>query len=647
MTTTLSAVLEQQATAVVGRERERAALLELTGDGGPVVAWVHGIGGAGKTALLRAFAAEAREAGAAVVALDCRTVEPTEAGVLGALSEQLDAPVHSVPEAAEALRALGDPVVLILDGYEVLTLADAWVRLTLLPALPATARIAIGSRDRPSTAWSGALGPLLRGVALGTLAPPAAEALLRRSGVPAREARAINCFAHGHPLALLLAASAHAERPGLALEHAALPTVVDALARLYLDGLDPDTRRALDAASVTRRTTLSLLAAQLPDEPAHEAFARLRALPFTELGRDGLVIQDTVREAVAALLRAGDPAAHRRLKLAAWHQLRSEMRDAHPDEMWRYTADALYLIENPGVREIYFPTAAPTHVHEPARPDDWAGIEAILRRHEPPENAAVVRRYWETAPETFVVSRGAAGELTGYYFCFVPRDVSPRVLDADPVASAWREHLRANPLPPGQIALFIREWGWQRGGRVAAPGEPSICLDIKRTYLELRPALGRAYLPVRDFGETADKLAPLGFVRAPGFDTQTGAETVYTLFADLGPASFDGWLADIGARELHLTAERVLDAEQRRLVLDGETIDLTRLELGVLRHLHEREGRVVTREELFREVWGHTWTGGDGNALEAVVSSLRRKLGSRASVLATVRGAGYRLGALR
>jgi hypothetical protein len=647
VSTTLSAVLEQQAAAVVGRDDERAALLELTQEGGPVVTWVHGIAGAGKTALLRAFAADARTAGAAVVVLDCRTVEPTEAGFLAALSGALGATVRTVPEAAGALRDLGDRVVLVLDGFEVLTLADAWVRLTLLPALPATARIAVGSRDRAPAAWVDALGPLLRGVALGNLAPAAAEALLQRSGVPAPQARAINGFAHGHPLALLLGASAHAERPGLALEHAAIPTVVDTLARLYLDGLDAATRRALDAASVTRRTTLSLLGAQLPGEPAHEAFERLRALPFTELGREGLVVQDTVREAVAALLRAGDPAAHRRLKTAAWRQLRSEMRDAHPAELWRYTADMLYLLENPSLREIYFPTTAPTHVYEPARPGDGPGIDAIIREHEAPEHAAVIRRYWEAAPETFMVARDASGGLTGFYFVFVPRDVSPRLLDSDPAAVAWREHLRRNPLAHGQIALFIRQWGTVKGGREPAPGEPSICLDIKRTYLELRPALGRVYLGVSDLGEPREKLAALGFDHAPGFETAFGPETFHTLFAEFGPGSVDGWLADLGARELHLGEERVLDPGERRLTLDGRAIDLTRLEAGVLRHLHEREGRVVTREELFREVWGHTWTGGDGNALEAVVSSLRRKLGPRASALATVRGAGYRLGSLR
>ena len=134
-------------------------------------------------------------------------------------------------------------------------------------------------------------------------------------------------------------------------------------------------------------------------------------------------------------------------------------------------------------------------------------------------------------------------------------------------------------------------------------------------------------------------------MRAPEFGTQIG-EPVYTLFADLGPGSFDGWLADIGARELHLGADRVIDVEQRRLLLDGEAVELTGREVDVLSHLHAREGRVVSRDELFRDVWGTTWTG-DGNALEAVVSSLRRKLGAQAGALQTVRGTGYRLAALR
>ena len=177
------------------------------------------------------------------------------------------------------------------------------------------------------------------------------------------------------------------------------------------------------------------------------------------------------------------------------------------------------------------------------------------------------------------------------------------------------------------------------------PGEPSICLDIKRTYLELRPALARVYLPVRDVGESAEQLRPLGFEPAPGHEAAIGGATYYTLFADFGAGSVDGWLAELGARELHLGDHGVLDDGERRLVLDGSPVDLTRLEHGVLRHLHRRQGRAVPRAELFREVWGHEWMG-DGNALEVVISGLRRKLGAQAKALETVRGVGYRLGAL-
>ena len=48
----------------------------------------------------------------------------------------------------------------------------------------------------------------------------------------------------------------------------------------------------------------------------------LRPLPFVEFGPDGLVLHDTVREVVAALLRVNDPPAYRAHRIAAWRQLR-------------------------------------------------------------------------------------------------------------------------------------------------------------------------------------------------------------------------------------------------------------------------------------------------------------------------------------
>jgi DNA-binding response OmpR family regulator len=85
----------------------------------------------------------------------------------------------------------------------------------------------------------------------------------------------------------------------------------------------------------------------------------------------------------------------------------------------------------------------------------------------------------------------------------------------------------------------------------------------------------------------------------------------------------------------------LLDPDRRQLILDGTRADLTKLEFDVLQYLYEREGRVVGRAELLRDVWGYDWSGGS-NVVEVVISALRRKLGDSAGTLQTVRGAGYR-----
>jgi hypothetical protein len=215
------------------------------------------------------------------------------------------------------------------------------------------------------------------------------------------------------------------------------------------------------------------------------------------------------------------------------------------------------------------------------------------------------------------------------------------LLRSDPVTAAWMEHLRRAPVPTHQRVLFNRH--------ALASGDSAMAtlwLDVKRVYLELRPHLRRLYLPVPDVNRALTVLAPLGFAALAGAPVQIGQDAHWTLVNDFGPGSIDGWLSEVVGRELAADEPTVLDSAARRLVLDGRGVDLSRLELDVLRHLQRREGIAVTREELLREVWGHEWTGANSNVVEAVVSGLRRKMGNRAAALETVRGVGYRLGPL-
>ena len=200
---------------------------------------------------------------------------------------------------------------------------------------------------------------------------------------------------------------------------------------------------------------------------------------------------------------------------------------------------------------------------------------------------------------------------------------------------------RRAPVPSHQRVLFERH-ALALGDIAMAP----LWLDIKRVYLELRPNLRRLYTQVPDVDRALTVLAPLGFAALPGAPVQIGQNDCWTLVNDFGPGSIDGWLTEVVGLELGADEPTALDPAGRRLTLDGRGVELSRLELDVLRHLQRREGVAVTREELLREVWGHQWTGASSNVVEAVVSGLRRKMGDRAAALQTVRGVGYRLGPL-
>jgi hypothetical protein len=636
---TLQSTLDERAGALIGRDLERAALLELVERDTPLVAFVHGIAGVGKSMLLQAAAGDARARGTRVIALDGRAFEPTERGFLEALGSALGTPLSTIADAAAALA--GDArVLLTIDTYEQLLLLDAWLRQSFVPALPQNVRLLLAGRDAPS-AWQRDLGDLVRTIRLDNLSDEAAQAMLRRAGVDAARAAGVARIARGHPLSLQLAAGALAERPGLPAEEAVLGPMVEELAQLYLDGLDPTTRRALDAAAVVRRTTLTLLEAMLPEDDPAELFSALRALPFVELGAEGLVIHDTVRTATSALLQASDPARHRAHRRAAWTRLRAELRTAGRPDLWRYTADMLYLVENPIVRDAFFPGGSDELTIEPARTADRAAIVAMSNARQGPEATGFVEAWLHSALDVFRVVRDASGAVLGFSTVCRPQDVSRSLLRSDPVTAGWLEHLRRAPVPAGQLVLFNRH--------ALASGEAAtarLWLDAKRVYLELRPHLRRLYKVVPDVDRALTALAPLGFAALPEAPVRIGDDAYWTLVNDFGPGSIDGWLSEVVGREIGADEPTVLDPAARRLTLDGRRVDLSRLEVDVLRHLQRREGAAVTREELLREVWGHRWTGASSNVVEAVVSGLRRKMGDRAAALETVRGVGYRLGPL-
>jgi two-component system, OmpR family, response regulator len=84
----------------------------------------------------------------------------------------------------------------------------------------------------------------------------------------------------------------------------------------------------------------------------------------------------------------------------------------------------------------------------------------------------------------------------------------------------------------------------------------------------------------------------------------------------------------------------ILDTAQMRVISDGRPLNLTPLEYRLLSYLIHHIGRVVSREELMDHVYSHDHHR-DENAIEALMTRLRRKLGH--DCIETRRGYGYTL----
>jgi DNA-binding response OmpR family regulator len=99
-----------------------------------------------------------------------------------------------------------------------------------------------------------------------------------------------------------------------------------------------------------------------------------------------------------------------------------------------------------------------------------------------------------------------------------------------------------------------------------------------------------------------------------------------------------------GATESRVVQGVRVDADARRAWLGEDEIDLTSKEFDLLSLLVAEAGKVVTREQIMRQVWDSKWWGST-KTLDMHVSWLRRKLGDDAHsprFITTVRGVGFR-----
>jgi two-component system, OmpR family, response regulator len=86
----------------------------------------------------------------------------------------------------------------------------------------------------------------------------------------------------------------------------------------------------------------------------------------------------------------------------------------------------------------------------------------------------------------------------------------------------------------------------------------------------------------------------------------------------------------------------IYDQQGRRATLDGQALDLSARELGLLEVLLQRAGRLVSKEQIVEHLceWGEEVS---HNAIEVYMHRLRKKIEGGGLNINTVRGLGYSL----
>ncbi len=215
------------------------------------------------------------------------------------------------------------------------------------------------------------------------------------------------------------------------------------------------------------------------------------------------------------------------------------------------------------------------------------------------------------------------------------------VLTADPPPASATAVLPALDLLPHSVRLAARDVRALLGGP-----SPDLVLVDART--ELADARGTC----RVLHSTGIGVPLLVVVEAAGLiavSADWGIDDVVLVTAE--PAEVEARLrlatgrmqvAATGSNELIRAGELSIDQTTYSARLKGRPLDLTYKEFELLKFLAQHAGRVFTRDQLLREVWGYDYFGGT-RTVDVHVRRLRAKLGSEyESMIGTVRQVGYK-----
>jgi two-component system, OmpR family, phosphate regulon response regulator PhoB len=168
------------------------------------------------------------------------------------------------------------------------------------------------------------------------------------------------------------------------------------------------------------------------------------------------------------------------------------------------------------------------------------------------------------------------------------------------------------------------------------PGMPGteICKSLKNSEKTARIPI----IMMTARGEEIDRVVGFevgadDYVQKP-FSTRELMLRVKAVLRRAAPETTTGRIVTIGTLSI--------DTDRHTVTVAGKMTELSAIEFKLLLTLAERQGRVQSREQLLKDVWGYNY-GGDTRTVDTHLTRLRAKLGKEGDLIRTVRGFGYKL----
>ncbi|NDJ19537.1 ATP-binding protein [Myxacorys almedinensis] len=550
---------------------------------------LSGVGGVGKTMLLREWMRICQSSQIPVAYLDARNFDPLPDAFLSALR----AAMHLAPTDAPTpiLAAQSDRYVLLINNYELLTPLDGWLREVFLPQLSEHILVVLAGRCALSSVWQTDPGwqTLLQSIALQNLTPDESRLYLTKRAIPVAQQRTIIEFTSGHPLALSLVVDALAQGQEIQLQSKASPNVIKTLLEKFLEEVPSAAhRKTLEACATVRLMTEALLAEMLDEATVHEIelhgldvhelFEWLCGLSFIEVGASGVFPHRLARDILVTDLRWRNPNWYATLQARAYAYYSARLGLTQGHKQQQILLDCLFLHRHNVVIKSRFTWQEECHLQtdgfqerdpsELGRANRTALLKTVTQ-YEGEASARLAAHWLARQPQNVLVIRDADQRFTGFVMTIALHQASLDDLDADPATrAAWQYLQQYAPLRSGEGAILYRFWMAQHTYQGVSPTQRQIFTSVVQQHRNT-PGIAFTFIPCAEPAMWANLFSYADLARIPEADFEVGKRRYGVYGHDWRVVSPAAWQERLVQREIAPSAPMLAlsDAADSPLVL--------------------------------------------------------------------------------